>query len=83
MIFDRAFQIVGAGDRLYLASSADDQARCLSLTDGKELWNHFAEAPIRLAPTVAGEKILFGGDDGYVRCLTASDGKLLWKTRPR
>ena len=82
VIFDRAFQIVGAGDRLYLASSADDQARCLSLTDGKELWNYFAEAPIRLAPTVAGEKILFGGDDGYVRCLSASDGKLLWKSRP-
>lgn len=82
VIFDRAFHIVGAGDRLYLSSSADDQARCLSLTDGKELWSHFAEAPIRLAPTVTGEQILCGGDDGYVRCLAASDGKLLWKSRP-
>ncbi|MBT7923327.1 MAG: PQQ-binding-like beta-propeller repeat protein, partial [Opitutae bacterium] len=81
VIFDRAFHIVGVGDRLYLASSADDQTRCLSLTDGKELWSHFAEAPIRLAPTVAGKKVLFGVDDGYVRCLNASDGKLLWKTR--
>jgi len=82
VIFDRAFHIVGAGDRIYLASSADDQTRCLSLADGTQLWSHFAEAPVRLAPTVAGNRILFGGDDGFVRCLDATDGKLLWKTRP-
>jgi outer membrane protein assembly factor BamB len=82
VIFDRAFHIVGAGDRIYLASSADDQTRCLSLTDGTQLWSHFAEAPVRLAPTVAGNRILCGGDDGFVRCLDATDGKLLWKSRP-
>ena len=82
VIFDRAFHIVGAGDRIYLASSADDQTRCLSLADGTQLWSHFAEAPVRLAPTVVGNRILCGGDDGFVRCLDAANGKLLWKSRP-
>ena len=36
VILDRAFHIVGAGDRIYLASSADDQTRCLSLTNGTQ-----------------------------------------------
>ena len=80
--YDRAFHLVGAHDRVYLASSADDQARCLSLKDGRELWSHFAGAPIRLAPTLAGDRLLVGGDDGQVRCLQASTGKLLWKTLP-
>ncbi|MBO93547.1 MAG: hypothetical protein CMI32_01440 [Opitutales bacterium] len=80
--YDRAFHLVGAGDRLYLASSADDQVRCLSLKNGYELWTSFAEAPVRLAPTLSGERLLLGADDGFVRCLQASNGKLLWKNRP-
>jgi outer membrane protein assembly factor BamB len=82
VIFDRAFHIVGAGDNIYLASSSDDQTRCLSLADGTQLWSHFAEAPVRLAPTVVGNRILCGGDDGFVRCLDATNGKLIWKSRP-
>ncbi len=80
--YDRAFHMVGAGNRIYLASSADDQARCLSLVDGRELWTHFAGAPIRLAPTLAGNRLLIGADDGNIRCVQTSDGKLLWKTQP-
>ncbi len=80
--YDRAFHLVGADNRVYLASSADDQARCLSLEDGRELWKYFAGAPIRLAPTLTGEHLLVGADDGQVSCLHAATGKLLWKTLP-
>ena len=81
--FDRAFHVVGAEDRLYVASSADDQVRSLALEDGRLLWNFFAEAPIRLAPTLAGDRLLFGADDGIVRCLSSETGKLLWETSPQ
>lgn len=81
--FDHAFHLVGAGSRLYLASSADDQVRALSLADGSLLWTSFAGGPVRFSPTLAEDgRILFGSDDGRVRCLRTSDGALLWKTLP-
>ena len=82
VVYDRAFHVIGAGERLYLTSSADDQVRCLSLQTGKALWNQFADGPIRLTPTLVDDRLLVGSDDGQVRCLQAVDGKLLWVSRP-
>ncbi len=81
VIFDRAFQVVVAENRLYFGSSADDRVYCMDAKTGKELWTFCTEGPVRLAPTIAGERILFGSDDGHVYCLTAKEGKLIWKTR--
>ncbi len=36
---------------------------------------------MRLAPTVAGARVLFGSDDGHVYCVKAGDGALVWKQR--
>ena len=36
---------------------------------------------IRLAPTVAAEKVYFGSDDGRVYCLDAETGELVWTLR--
>lgn len=80
--FDRAFQPVVAGRRLYYGSSADDAVRCLDAATGEFLWGYGAEGPIRLAPTIHEGKVYFGSDDGCVYCLDAEDGKLLWKHRP-
>ncbi|MHC4983504.1 MAG: outer membrane protein assembly factor BamB family protein [Planctomycetota bacterium] len=80
--YDRAFHVVGAAGRIYFASSGDDKVYCLDGATGREKWSFFTEGPVRLAPTIAGGKVLFGSDDGCVYCLEAADGSLLWKLRP-
>ncbi|MHB8903422.1 MAG: outer membrane protein assembly factor BamB family protein, partial [Thermoguttaceae bacterium] len=80
--FDRAFQPVVVGGRLYYGSSADDSLSCLDADTGKLLWTFGTEGPIRLAPTVYEGKVYFGSDDGCVYCLNADQGNLVWKYRP-
>ena len=59
-IFDRAFHAVVAGNRVYFGSSADDKIYCLDARTGRESWSFYTEGPVRLAPTFADGKILFG-----------------------
>lgn len=80
-IFDRAFHVVIAANRVYFGSSSDDQLHCLDAGTGKELWTFYSEGPIRLAPSIQGERVYFGSDDGCVYCLKADTGALVWKTR--
>ena len=77
--YDRAFHVVAVGESVYFASSADDRVTCLDARTGRPRWSFFAEGPVRLAPTVANGKVLFGSDDGWAYCLDAADGSLLWK----
>ncbi|MEK6233376.1 MAG: PQQ-like beta-propeller repeat protein, partial [Planctomycetales bacterium] len=77
--YDKAYHVVAAGDRVLYGTSADDQVVCLRLRTGEVLWRFFAEGPVRLAPTITGDRVLFGSDDGYVYCVSLSDGKLIWK----
>ena len=79
--YDRAFHVVTVGDRVFFGSSADDRVVCLDATTGRERWSFFTEGPVRLAPTVAGDRVLAGSDDGHVYCLDAATGKLRWKHR--
>ncbi len=79
--FDKAFHVVVVGNRLWYASSVEDKLYCVDLATGKPLWTFFAEAPIRLTPTVTQGKVYFGADDGQVYCLDARNGDLLWKKR--
>lgn len=80
--FDWVNDVAVAGGRVYFGSSSDDSLRCLDAATGTLLWTYMAGGPIRLAPTVSGERVLFGCDDGAVYCLDALDGTLRWKTRP-
>jgi outer membrane protein assembly factor BamB len=77
--YDRAFHTVIVDNKLYFGSSADDSLYCLDTFTGKIIWSFTAQAPIRLAPAVAMQKIYLGSDDGCLYCLNAKDGKLLWK----
>lgn len=81
VIFDDAFQVVAVGSTVYFGSSADNKVYALDATTGNERWSFFTGGPVRLAPTVSGDRVLFGSDDGFVYCLNADDGKLLWKLR--
>ena len=80
--FDRCFEPVVANGKVYLGSSSDDQLYCFDLASGEKLWNFSVEAPIRLAPTVADDKVLFGSDDGGVYCLDAETGHEIWRYKP-
>ena len=79
--FDKAFQVAAVGDVVYYGSSVDDKVYCLDAATGETRWAFFAEGPIRLAPTVAHQRVYFGSDDGCVYCLEADDGTLVWKQR--
>ena len=79
--YDRAYHLVAAGSRVYFGSSADDTVTCLDAATGREVWRFFTEGPVRLAPTVAGDHLLFGSDDGRVYCLNRRTGRLAWTYR--
>lgn len=81
VIYDRAFHVVTLGNDVIFGSSADDKVSCLDANTGGQRWTFFTEGPIRLAPTITDDKVLFGSDDGCVYCLNRSDGTLRWKTR--
>ncbi len=81
-VFDKAMHVAVVGDAAYFGSSVDDQVYCLELATGERRWTFYTEGPVRLAPTVVGERVYVGSDDGYVYCLQARDGELIWKHRP-
>jgi outer membrane protein assembly factor BamB len=77
--YDRAFHVVGVGDTIYFASSADDKVYALDSRTGHERWMFFTEGPVRFAPCISDDRVYAASDDGYVYCLSAQDGSLLWK----
>lgn len=81
VIFDRALPVIAVGGSVYYASSSEDCVTCLDQATGNVRWRAYAEAPVRLAPTFAEGRILFGSDDGYAYCVDATNGNLLWKQR--
>ncbi len=80
--FDHAFHVVSAGGLVCFGSSADDQVRALDLNTGRLRWTYAAEGPIRISPTIADGKVIFGSDDGCIYAVGAKDGALAWKLRP-
>jgi outer membrane protein assembly factor BamB len=79
--YDDAIHPVVVGQQVFFGSSVDHQLHCVDLHTGSEVWTFFSGGPIRLAPTVAGNRVYFGSDDGFVYCLAAADGRLVWKLR--
>ena len=78
IVHDRANSIVVAHGKLVVGSSSDDQVRAFDVDSGDQRWTSFAEAPIRLAPTIWKDRVLFGSDDGYVYQVDLENGSLNW-----
>ena len=79
--FDDAMQTVISNGRVYFGSTVDHRLYCVKSTTGEDLWTHYTEGPIRLAPTLAHGNIYFGSDDGKVYCLNADTGQPVWTMR--
>ena len=79
--YDDAFRTAIAGGRVYYGSTVDHQLHCVDLRNGQELWTFFTGGPIRLAPTIWNNRVLFGSDDGQVYCLDAATGDVFWQRR--
>ena len=77
--YDRAPHIVAAAGRVLVGHSADDTVRCLSLETGHLVWATTVGGPVRLAPTITGQRVLFGSDDGHVHCVDLETGRHIWK----
>ena len=80
--FDRANHVAVADGRVFVGSAQSHWVRCLAAADGKTLWTFFSDAPVRMAPTVADERVYFGSDDGAAYCLDSKTGTLVWKQVP-
>lgn len=80
--YDRGIQLVSDGEAVYYGSSSEDMVVRLDADTGERDWVFYTEGPVRLAPTLAGDRILFGCDDGWVYGLNRKTGALLYKLRP-
>ena len=82
VIYDRAFHAVTVGDKVLFGSSSEDKVVCLDARTGRTVWQFFTEAPVRVAPAIAGGRAVVGSDDGTLYCLSIDGGRALWSHRP-
>ena len=80
--YDASFYPVSDGQVAIWGSSSQDFVKAVDLKTGQQVWEFVAGGPVRLAPTIQKDKVLFGCDDGYVYCLDKSNGNQLWKFSP-
>ena len=77
--FDRFYQPVVMGSRLFVGSTVNDSITAYETKSGRELWKFFTEGPVRFAPVASAGKVYAVSDDGHLYCLGAEDGQLIWK----
>ena len=79
--FDRLYEPVLAGKRLFVPSMISDKLTAFDTDSGKELWRFYTNGPVRFSPAIWKDKIFIICDDGYLYCLGTADGSLVWKFR--
>ncbi len=79
--FDETYHVAAAGGMVFFGTSSDDKLCCLDAQTGEPRWTFLAGGPIRIAPTVQGDFVFFGADDGCAYCLRAEDGQEVWRVR--
>src|SRR5512133_2259981 len=48
MQFDRVFEPIVVGDKMFIGFNDQDKVVALDLNTGKEVWHYFADGPVRL-----------------------------------
>lgn len=81
MSYDRVFEPVVLGERVFIGFNDTDKVVALDLRTGKELWTFYTDGPVRFAPVAWRDKVYFTSDDGHLYCVGAADGQLQWKLR--
>jgi hypothetical protein len=76
MSYDRIYEPVAAGGRLFFNSSDRDQVLAIDAASGKTVWSFFTDAPVRMAPIAWGGNVYATSDDGRFYCMSADTGKL-------
>ncbi len=79
--FDRSYEPVVAGKRIIVGSSREDCLIAFDTDTGAEVWRALANGPVRFAPIIVGDLVLFGSDDGMMRCVKLTDGSAVWSKR--
>lgn len=79
MTYDRAFEPIVLGSRMFLGFNDQSKLVALDTTTGEKLWTFFTEGPVRLAPVGWQDKLYFCSDDGFLYCVQADSGELEWK----
>lgn len=79
MQYDRIFEPIVAGNKLFIGFNDKDKVLALDLNTGKELWHYYADGPVRLPLAAAKGKLYFTSDDGYCYCLDQENGSVIWK----
>lgn len=81
MPYDRVFEPVVMGERVFLSFNDTDKVVALNLRTGEEKWAFYTDGPVRFPPVAWQGKVYFTSDDGHLYCVNAEDGKLKWKVR--
>lgn len=80
---EKSSSLKGAGIAVYnqkvYATTGFGDVFCLNMRDGQKLWKASLETPIRIAPTVAANRVIVQSLDNTLAVLDAQDGKTLWK----
>ena len=81
MPYDKVFEPIIFGDRMFLGFNDRDKVVAISLSSGQQLWEFFTDGPVRFPPIAWRGKVYFSSDDGHLYCVSAENGTLVWKFR--
>ena len=78
---DQANEPVAAKGIVFVPSNTSDSVTAYDMLSGAEKWRVITEGPVRFAPVVSGDLVIFGSDDGWLYAVESGSGALKWKTR--
>lgn len=81
MPYDKVFEPVVMGGRLFISFNESDKVVALDLQTGQEVWTFHTGGPVRLSPVCWQGKVYFTSDDGFIYCVKADDGAQVWSFR--